>query len=382
MNKRLTSLLILMVIMLPAMTQNDNVLNRINEIGDEFAPDKRVVVYYVKLSADEKALEGETSSHEAFRKIEELTATGLKNNVRLLPDGVVGDKSYGVIYNSMGTIHRGAAYSSETITQTTMGTPVRVLDKKGGWYRIQTPDNYIGWINGSVKQMTQTQQEEYLSKPMVIVTSLFASSYMSADKPAYEVSALVVGNVLAVKGEEGDFINVLYADGREAFVAKDDVEMVDSWNPEQTQEGIVATSKRFAGIPYVWGGTTSKGLDCSGFTKTVYFMHNIILPRDASQQVFTGELVDEEGDFSKIEPGDLVFFGEKPTAERDTERVVHVGVYIGNNHFIHASDYIRVNSFNPDDALYDKFNRDRYLRAKRILGDKNLKSVRSLYCEL
>ena len=109
-------------------------------------------------------------------------------------------------------------------------------------------------------------------------------------------------------------------------------------------------------------------------------MHGIVLARDASQQVNQGELVDSAGDFSKLLPGDLMFFGSKAkpiakTKEESKERVVHVGIYIGNNHFIHASDNIHINSVNPVDELYDKFNAGRYLRSKRYITDGKVINV-------
>ena len=88
-------------------------------------------------------------------------------------------------------------------------------------------------------------------------------------------------------------------------------------------------------------------------------MHNILLSRDASQQAMTGLLVDELGEFDKLEAGDLVFFGERATAEQPKERVV--------------------NSFDPSDELYDEFNTNRYLRTKRILGEDGFKSVDSVF---
>jgi len=84
---------------------------------------------------------------------------------------------------------------------------------------------------------------------------------------------------------------------------------VDEWlkSSSLTGESIVQTAKQLLGVPYLWGGTSTKGMDCSGFTKQVYFMHGIILARDASQQVRYGRLIDEVGDFSDARPGDLVF---------------------------------------------------------------------------
>ena len=119
------------------------------------------------------------------------------------------------------------------------------------------------------------------------------------------------------------------------------------------------------GVPYLWGGTSFKGVDCSGFTKTVYFLNGILLPRDASQQVMIGETIDKNGNWGNLKEGDLLFFGEK--REDGSERVVHVGMWIGNNEFIHASDKVRIGSMNPSESNYDEYNSKRYLRAKRIL---------------
>lgn len=165
-----------------------------------------------------------------------------------------------------------------------------------------------------------------------------------------------------------------YPDGREAFVKKSDAMTVSDWLKKNrlTGESIVHTAKQLTGVPYLWGGTSVKGMDCSGFTKQVYFMHGVILARDASQQVRYGRLIDETGDFSDAFPGDLVFFGTKATVESPKERVVHVGIYIGNKRFIHASDYVHINSFDHADPLYDEFNAHRYLRTKRVIGEVNI----------
>lgn len=381
MGKKITTILFLIAFILPIMAQNEDIKNSIKQIETEFAPDKRVVVFDVNITEDEGVLsfQGETSSIQAYEKLNEMVSEKLKNGVRLLPDDVIGEKKYGIIYNSMGTIHRGASYSSETVTQTLLGTPVNILDRRGGWFRIQTPDNYIGWINGAVQRMTKEEQESWLDRPKMMVSSLFAGSYLEPDQNSQPVSDLVVGNILTLGEEFKNFYEILYPDNRKGFIRKSDALKLEKWNPEQTKEAVVETTKRFLGVPYVWGGTTSKGLDCSGLTQSVYYLHNVVLPRDASQQILTGMLVDEVADFDQLEPGDLVFFGEKATDKNPKERVVHVGIYIGNWRFIHASDYVRINSFNPDDELYDDYNTNRYLRTKRILGDNKLKSVKGLF---
>jgi cell wall-associated NlpC family hydrolase len=105
-------------------------------------------------------------------------------------------------------------------------------------------------------------------------------------------------------------------------------------------------------------------MDCSGFTKTVYFMNGLVIPRDASQQVHAGQPVDSEQPFDQLEVGDLLFFGTPATSDKK-ERVVHVGMWIGDKKFIHASGQVRVSSVDPDDEHYDEYNVNRFLRARR-----------------
>lgn len=363
------------------MAQENEFTQIIKNIGQEYAPDRRVEVFQaeVYIDGDSVVIKGETTNSAAYNElIAEVKRINplIKDSVRLLPDADLGNAVFGVIYNSVGTLRYSPRYSSEMVTQTLLGTPVKIIEKRGGWRRVQTPDKYIGWINGSVEPMTQVQLDNYNSKPKVIVISNSVCSYEKPSINSYPVSDLVVGNILALKSEIGDFYEVTYPDGREGFVKSSEVMKIDDWLNKiiLTGESIVNNAYRFKGVPYLWGGTSAKGMDCSGFTKTVYFIHGIVLARDASQQVNQGLLVDSEGDFSKLLPGDLIFFGSKSNANNQSdnsqqERVVHVGIYIGNNHFIHASDYIRINSLNPKDPLYDEFNTKRYLRTKRYIVD-------------
>ncbi|WP_392420465.1 NlpC/P60 family protein [Capnocytophaga canis] len=285
----------------------------------------------------------------------------------------IEEKTWGVVYNSVGKIHAESNHRSEIVTEVLLGMPVMVLNRDKGWRKIKTSEGYVGWISESIVEMTHSELKEYNQKRKIIVTSLYTHSYKENSLKSAIISDLVMGNILEVKGRKGNFFKVIYPDGREAYIKKNDAVHFDKWlnNIKLTEQSIASLAQQMAGIPYVWGGTSSKGLDCSGFTKLIYFMHGVILLRDSSQQVKTGKLVDEKGDFSKLQVGDLVFFGTKADESQPQERVTHVGIYLGNGRFIHASDYVKIASFYPHDPLYDAFNTNRYLRTKRILGSIN-----------
>ena len=129
---------------------------------------------------------------------------------------------------------------------------------------------------------------------------------------------------------------------------------------------ILHTAHTLMGVPYLWAGTSAKGVDCSGFVRTVFYLHDILLPRDASQQASVGQRLDIAPDFKNLQPGDLLFFGRKATTLR-AEGISHVGIYIGQGRFIHAQGDVHVSSLISTDSLFDAFNLNRLLFATRVL---------------
>lgn len=347
----------------------------LDNVKQQYIPDKRVKVYDIIVDNSEKrpTLQGVTSDADAYnvtvKQAEEVYGKDFVNKITLLPSNDLGDKTYGVITLSVADIRVEGKFSAEMATQAILGTPVRIL-QKDGWSRIQTPDGYIAWTQEiNYQPMTKTEYESWKNAKKIIFTDYFGFSYSEPDTQSQTVSDLVSCNILKAEGENGDFYKVSYPDGRKAYILKKQSRPYGEWLSSITVSGSSFVEKAYTlmGIPYVWGGTSVKGMDCSGFTKTIALMHGILLMRDASQQAYTGTPVDISNGYGNLQPGDLMFFGKK--AEKDKkERVRHVAFYIGNNKFIHASGYIRISSLNPKDADYDEVNTREFIRASRIIG--------------
>jgi len=340
----------------------------IDQVRTEFAPDKRTALFQVETrSGNPVILHGETNRKEAKDSLLSMLKyhqIAFLDSIAVLPDENT-EKPFALINVSVANLRSAPQHSAELATQALLGTPVLVLKAQRGWYLVQTPDNYIAWTNEeSLQQCSWVELENWKTARKIIYTQ--TSGYAMDTLQQYRVSDLVEGNILAIISESMDFWTIRYPDGRMAVVGKTDAEEWLSWlsSTVPTESTIMEKAMEFQGLPYLWGGTSAKGMDCSGFTKTVYMMQGIILPRDASQQVNVGEQIDSIGDFSKLKTGDLLFFGSKK--EDGSERVIHVGLWLGNMQYIHASGDVHVSSLDSASSLFDEFNKNRYLRSKRI----------------
>lgn len=361
-----------------SIAQENNTSSEVMQLTDnirkKYAPDKRVAVFDISHTVNQNkvTLSGRTTLEEAHTAlIDALRSKGynVEDNVTRLPNRKVhGETIYGIINISTCALRSSADYSSEMVTQALLGMPVKIIERDG-WYRIQTPDNYLAWTHRvGIHPVTREELSAWNSAEKVIVTAHHGWVYTSAKTGSEVVSDVAGGCRLRYIGQKGKFYHVAYPDGREGYILKSISATESKWRAslKQDAESIVATAKTMHGIPYLWGGTSAKGADCSGFVRTTLFMHDIIIPRDASQQAYTGEHIDIAADFSNLQVGDLIFFGQKATSTRK-ERVVHVAIYIGNKRFIHSQGDVRISSFDKDDPLFDSYNLGRLLFAARVL---------------
>lgn len=290
-------------------------------------------------------------------------------------------QNYGVINYSASYLRAAADYESALETQELMGVIVEIQEQNGYWLKVKSPQPYTAWCTElGVVNMNPDELEKYEAAPKYIVTA-FSSRVL--DKPGRNggmVCDLVQGDILRYDDADGKkpkqgFVPVILPDGREGYVDAADVCDLEKWagSRKLSTAGIVASAREYLGIPYLWGGMTTKGFDCSGFVRHVYLMNGAVLPRNASQMVSHGV---EVSDFSRLKAGDLLFFGQKGNLLKK-EKITHVGIYIGGGRFIHSSHCVRINSLREGEPDYYP-NANRLIRAKRLVGTEEARSMNVL----
>lgn len=286
------------------------------------------------------------------------------------------DTLYGVINVSVADIRTQNKFTAGMATQALLGTPIKLFDKDE-WFYIQMPDKYYGWANArQVVPMNKQDYNKWITAPKIIFTNHYGFAYATPDKDGEVVSDLVSGNTLRFLGISGDYFKVAYPDNRIAYILKNESQEYATWlqSREPSVENFLKVAKSIKGVPYVWGGTSSKGVDCSGLISLTMRLHGLFILRDASQQATIGLPVDISTGYENLQVGDLMFFGKVAT-EDQKEKIRHVGFYLGNNKFLHASGYNRINSLNPDDEDYDELNTREFVKASRIIDNGTLHGI-------
>lgn len=350
----------------------------VRDIGREFVPDRRLELFEVEVGEDLQ-LTGLTTLPRAkdalFRKLEGLGLAGrVSDRIMILPDPALGSESWALVSVSVANLRTRPGHSQELTSQVLMGTPVRILMKDGGWSRVRTPEGYIAWVDGgAIQPMAREDLDRWNSGNRVMFSDDFGlvRREISSEEVAGDVS---LGGIMQAGDASAGWTRVTLPDGRTGFlpsadlVSLEQVEAAGAAGDLPSAASLIALARRFMGRPYLWGGTSAHGVDCSGFMKTVFYRHGIILSRDANQQVLHGREIPFQGEVQLLEPGDLLFFGRAATADRG-ERVSHVGMYIGDGRFIHSAGSparVGVNSLVEADPDFSRSLRDILLHVRRI----------------
>ena len=371
-------------------TTYKQIVKSLNDTKKKFAPDQRTKLLEIAqsdVSKNNYLIQSTEKEAVSFLK-DALKNTSANIEYRLLPDSSVGDRIFGVINLSVANLRTKPGHASEMATQVLLGTQVDILQKARSEFRVRTPEGYISWVpTSAVSAKTKAEIENWKKSDKVIYTNEFGKAYSQPNSQSIRVSDLVYGNILQLTKEDGQYYEVKYPDGRVGFIPKNEATSFGKWidSRQLTSDNVISSAKTMLGLPYLWGGTSVKGVDCSGFTKTAFYMNGYVIPRDASQQVLAGDKVEinnEKGEFDtnvalkNLKPADLLFFAAGKNSNPNA-RVTHVAIYIGNGEFIHSAGTVRINSILKDANNYDDFQTRTVVAARRYVGsnDKQVEKI-------
>lgn len=248
-------------------------------------------------------------------------------------------------------LRSGPSTASQTLDYAPKGDVVVVLEKVGDWYKV----NYnlqTGYMSGKYLTYTTRENAELgygrINGSRVNIRSGPSTGYTVLTQAGVGDKAYIIGinnqwlkiiysnkigyvrsdfvNLTEIPYENADSPNSpLFFRGGKSTGLKPSPEVL---NGSDIRDKIVATAKQYIGVPYLWAGTTPSGFDCSGYVQYVFARHGISLPRTSKQQWTAGVEISR----AELQPGDLVFFQNTYTTG-----ISHLGIYIGNNQFIHSS---------------------------------------------
>lgn len=286
----------------------------------------------------------------------------------LLPDPKLGGKRYGVLAQAVVNFGDapGADEGKHLVTQGLLGMVVDLLQEQGGWYRGRMADGYLGWIQaGRLVVTDKAGADAWLAGRRAVVTARTARVYETPSKAATVLGEATIGTDLPAPSEpaKAGFTKVRLPGNRTGWVESAAVRFSPAeqevFAAKRGADGVIATARLFMGLPYLWGGTSGRGFDCSGFTQFAFRTNGYPLPRDADQQYAVGEPVPDR---SQLKPGDLVYFSTYKSGPS------HVGIYIGNGKYINAAGPgVVIYSFQPGDKDYSATLDQQYLGARRVI---------------
>jgi gamma-D-glutamyl-L-lysine dipeptidyl-peptidase len=342
-------------------------------ISDKWIPDKRegiCTINYMKGEGNTLIVKGETDcpqiKNEILDTLRKLNISYL-DSISVLPSVTLGEYRYGLVSLSVINLRKTPEHSSEMVSQSILGTPLKILKSDNDWLLVQTPDKYIAWTEkSSVQVMNEKVVINWRNSPRLIFMDNSGWIYESPDEKEV-ISDVVAGCIMKNDGVSAKHFKVILPDEREGFVRKHSVLDFEIWKNDMviTGQKVYKYASSLMGLPYLWGGTSTKGVDCSGFVQTVYFLNGIILSRDASLQALHGSMVDIKGGWNNLETGDLLFFG---SVRNSKQRVTHVAIYKGDSEFIHSSGRVMINSLDSTRVNFSRYRKNSLLSARRIIG--------------
>ncbi len=261
--------------------------------------------------------------------------------------------THAVVLKPVANMYSKPDPMADVVSQAIYGTNVTILEQREGWAKVETPDDYSGWMAVASLGTARAGTGHFVE-----VRSLFANIYREPSVTAHEPLLTVpfetrLETAAAPDDYAGRFVHVQLLDGQLAWVATGDIGVEPL---RLALADLPAFSKRFLGLPYLWGGTSTFGYDCSGFVQMLYRRLGVLLPRDAQPQANWNGLV--TADRKHLRPGDLLYFGSSD------HHITHTGMYLGNGEFIsatvHEHPVVRI------DHLEDPYWSKLFVAARRL----------------
>lgn len=253
---------------------------------------------------------------------------------RTKEDATSKELYFGVCDLTLVPMRATPAHRAEMVSQLLFGETFEVLKQEKDWLKIKAVfDGYQGWVHSI--QILPVDERNFIK---INQNNLYFSlERAQTARSVYKEQTILLGSPLPFyDNKEFSFFDNKYHFGGKV------VNLLDN---EPTGESIKALALRFLNVPYLWGGRTPMGVDCSGFVQTVFKLHNIRLPRDSSQQAQIGVSVP---DISKARTGDLAFF------TNEYGKIAHVGILLNHTQIIHASGKVRLDSIDQNGIYNNK----------------------------
>lgn len=229
----------------------------------------------------------------------------------------------------------------DLLTEALYGSFLRTFFEQDGFVLAQHPDGYVGYVPAAdLKPATDTGYLRWKNGPCAILREPVP---IGPEQGSGEEMLLPPTTRLVL---DADGLAELPT-GRKLFLQEKQY-VPNHRNPEAFARALEAHAASFENTPYLWGGKTQAGIDCSGFVQSIMIQEGIFLPRDASMQAYVGEIVGYLPDYEDLLPGDMVFF------MNDLAHIYHVGVYLGNRTYLHSSGSLNIirSSFEKDGPNY------------------------------
>ncbi len=275
--------------------------------------------------------------------------SNVRNEMRLLPDRArLDDRLFGVCVAPMALTYVRPAPTAGTQTQLLYGELLFLLDRDDGWWLVQAGDGYWGWVReDAVRPLDAAEfQKRLAAVPAVLRRDVDLGQ-----------GRVPRGSRLAVAARTATTVTLTLADGRPLDVAATDVRVIDD---AAAADSRVLPALKLLYVPYVFGGRSPLGTDCSGLAGGMVEQAGLSPARDAAQQFAGGRLVATSGCRDAIRAGDQVFFVDA------VGKVFHTGIAISPTHFVHSSPpCVQISSLRPGDRLYSPEWDRQFFAAKR-----------------